>query len=325
MLEVSTRSTYRSVKLILFSSLPGLSCCQNLAAIVSAILYNVLTIRVYSALKSHFAAIDADDTRELNEARGYACELVAWRFVSQLSEREAIDYVLNDLPPARHLGLEVDDDAESAGTPRHLQSQSRMPRNGSDSEQTPLIADERWNHLESGRVSMYQRDSELDQPGADSANSFEGRNALEIAAMADAKKFLSQKVVQRIVNGIWRGDICFWETLSVKSVKRPHIYNRKKADPFCRLKVPRYLKIFEVLFFASFLALYYAVLAERSLGYIHPEEILLIIWIAAFAYDEFGEFRDAGAVFYSRDFWSFWDLGIITVGVAYFVARKSLS
>ena len=78
--------------------------------------------------------------------------------------------------------------------------------------------------------------------------------------------------------------------------------------------------MFEALFFATFLALYYAVLLER-----HPErvgvfEVLLYIWIAAFAYEEFGEFRDAGTLFYAADFWSLWDLGIILVGVTFLVA-----
>jgi hypothetical protein len=36
-------------------------------------------------------------------------------------------------------------------------------------------------------------------------------NALEIAAVADAKRFLSQHVVQKIVTGIWNGDIVFWD------------------------------------------------------------------------------------------------------------------
>jgi hypothetical protein len=81
--------------------------------------------------------------------------------------------------------------------------------------------------------------------------------------------------------------------------------------------------VFETVFFATFLALYYAVLLER-----HPErlgffEVLLYIWIAAFAYDEIGEFRDAGHLFYAADFWSLWDLCIILVGIAFLIARTS--
>ena len=57
--------------------------------------------------------------------------------------------------------------------------------------------------------------------------SFDNLNALEIAAVSDAKKFLSQRVVQRIIESIWRGDIVFWETLDVGSEKEAKIYNKR--------------------------------------------------------------------------------------------------
>lgn len=56
---------------------------------------------------------------------------------------------------------------------------------------------------------------------------FFGLNALEIAAIAEAKKFLSQRVVQRVVTDIWNGEIVFWDSLTVHSTKKPHIFNRK--------------------------------------------------------------------------------------------------
>lgn len=154
--------------------------------------------------------------------------------------------------------------------------------------------------------------------------SFVGLNALEIAAVAGAKKFLSQRVVQKTVDDIWNGHIIFWESLSVHSKKRAKFYNKARADPYCRLRVPKYQKSFEALFFALFLGLYYAVLVERNPHKITLVEALLYIWIAAFAYDEFGEFRDAGISFYVADFWSLWDIGIIGIGVAYMVSSESL-
>jgi len=82
------------------------------------------------------------------------------------------------------------------------------------------------------------------------------------------------------------------------------------------------LKTFETIFFATFLALYYAVLVQRSFSRITPAEILLYIWIAGFAYDEFGEIQDAGQTsFYTTDFWFLWDLGIVAVGTAFLVLR----
>ena len=83
-----------------------------------------------------------------------------------------------------------------------------------------------------------------------------------------------------------------------------------------------YQKIFEALFFASFLAIYYAVLIVRDPRHVTVAEFLLYIWIAAFAYEEFGEFRDAGRLFYAADFWSLWDLGIIGIGIAFLVSSQ---
>ena len=142
-------------------------------------------------------------------------------------------------------------------------------------------------------------DDEEDDPTAPFIN----LNALEIAAIADAKRFLSQNVVQKIITGIWNGDIVFWDNLSVHTEKKPRFYNPHTADPFSRLRVPKYLKSFEVVFFASFLFLYYAVLVERHPTRITPLEIFLYLWLAAFSYDELSEWIDAGSIFYAADIW----------------------
>lgn len=159
-----------------------------------------------------------------------------------------------------------------------------------------------------------------DQDEEDPTSSFAGLSALEIAAVADAKKFLSQRLVQKIIYGIWTGEVVFWETLSVDTVKKPGFYNKRKADPFSRLRVPKYIKAFEVGFFAVGLALYYAVLVQINSYRITLLEVMLYVWLTAFAYDEMSEFLDAG-LFYYTDFWSSWDLAIIVTGLVFFVIR----
>jgi hypothetical protein len=101
-------------------------------------------------------------------------------------------------------------------------------------------------------------------PNHEEDPSFIGLNGLEIAAVADCKKFLSQRIVQKVITGIWNGDITFWETLSSSTKKKAQFYSETNSDIFTRLRVPRYIKLFEVLFFATFLLLYYAVLVERN-------------------------------------------------------------
>jgi len=61
-------------------------------------------------------------------------------------------------------------------------------------------------------------------------------------------------------------------------------------------------------------------LVERNPRKITATEILLYIWIAAFACDEFGEFKDAGTLFYAADFWSLWDIIVIAIGIAFFIS-----
>ena len=235
-----------------------------------------------------------------------------------MTDDELIEYLLHELPSvtSRSSGEEVDPDEDNS----RGNASSRNADDGSEAERTGIL----W-----GRGSM------IDTPQApvkrtatasgeeEPLSSFVGLNALEIAAVANAKQFLSQSVVQKIVDDIWNGRIIFWESLSVHSKKKAKIYDKRRADPYCRLRVPKYQKGFEALFFALFLVLYYAVLVERKPEQFGFVEGLLYVWIAAFAYDEFGEFQDAGSSFYATDFWSLWDLGIIGIGFAYMVSSES--
>lgn len=268
------------------------------------------------------------DERGLNETRGYACEIVAWRFLTSLPQSELIDYLLYELPsntakpnhkrhdPLHRVHFDHDggDDSEDDQSTRSNSLLLDRECTGNDSTshniQDPLGAP---HNLSRNALSRLEED--LTSP-------FVGLNALEIAAVADAKGFLSQRVVQKIVNGIWCGDIMFWDSLNVRTKKKAQRYNKKKADPYSRLRVPQYQKVFEALFFASFLALYYAVLVERNPRHITVTEVLLYLWIASFAYEEFGEFTDAGTLFYAADFWSLWDLAIIGVGAAFLISSR---
>lgn len=81
--------------------------------------------------------------------------------------------------------------------------------------------------------------------------------------------------------------------------------------------------MFEAAFFISFLLLYYSVLVERKQASIGFFEVLMDIWIAAFAYDELSGLVDAGVLFYQMDFWSLWNLGIIGVGLAFVTTSES--
>lgn len=234
---------------------------------------------------------------------------MAWQFLNSLTDRDVIDFLLLELPPA------ISPIDESP-----LNEVNTNQQNGHRSihlnEETPLL------NVADGDYFGTRSNDTMNPRFGSLQSQCENLSALEIAAVGGAKKFLSQRPVQKVINGLWRGDIVFWETLSVNSVKRPRKYNRRQADPFSRLRVPRYLKIFETLFFAVFLALYYAVLVHREEKRVTIAEILLYFWIASFAYDEFADWLDAGQTsFYASDFWWTWDISIVVVGMTFCALR----
>ncbi|KAI1588481.1 hypothetical protein Ptr902_08918 [Pyrenophora tritici-repentis] len=259
------------------------------------------------ALKGHFSALEeASDEPGVNEARGYACEFVAWQFLTSLKEADIIDFLLVELPPAA--------DASTPDTNNGLGLDENGQGSTHPSEQSPLLATSNTEYFDHGDAKKSRFASLMSQ--------CENLSALELATVSGAKKFLSQRPVQKIINGLWKGDIVFWETLGLHSVKKPKKYNRRQADPFSRLRVPLYLKIFETLFFAAFLALYYAVLVKRNNTRVTIPELLLYVWIASFAYDEFADWLDAGQTsFYASDFWWTWDISIVVVGFSFCIMR----
>lgn len=262
---------------------------------------------VLLALKGNYAALEeASDEPGVNEARGFAAEYVAWQFLGNLADREIIDLLLRELPalPSPSIG-----DAEEGLAQHHSQNGSSALQ---ASEDTPLLISTSDHGNQTAANARFEN----------LANRCENLSALEIAAVSGAKKFMSQRPVQKTINGLWLGDIVFWETLSVTSIKKPRKYNRRSADLFCRLRVPLYLKVFETLFFAVFLALYYAVLVHRDSERVTVPEWILYFWIASFALDEFADWSDAGqASFYATDFWWMWDLSIVVVGIIFFIMR----
>ncbi|KAF2240081.1 hypothetical protein EV356DRAFT_527920 [Viridothelium virens] len=301
-----------------FEELQTVAYGHKLTPLIESLINDVHNRDIVSALlvlKAHFSSLEINDDKAINNTRGFACEIVAWRFVAHLSERESIDFLLHDVSEVERQYYDEEGGLSESSFTVLVDNEDFHD----DSARIPNPSNQAECTRDPNGYGNTSPDQSMDtQSEREYLASFKRMNALEIAVVAGAKKFLSQKTVQKVVNGIWNGEIVFWENMSVHSRKEAKFYNRRKADPYCRLRVPKYLKSFEAAFFASFLALYYAVLVERNIHKINVTEILLYIWIASF---EFGEFLDAGSLFYAADFWSLWDIGIILVGAAFFTLR----
>lgn len=156
---------------------------------------------------------------------------MAWRLLSHLSERDLIDYLLYELPPPSE---PEQDDASDVARDNDRVHHPRTPTKDLANEYTGLLSShspyfERQSSKHSRRFGANGRIGSAKE--VDPTLPFVHLNALEIAAVADAKKFMSQRIVQRIVNGIWCGDIIFWDSLNAQTKKKAQKYNKRYARP----------------------------------------------------------------------------------------------
>ncbi|KAI0404151.1 ion transporter [Xylaria palmicola] len=294
---------------------------HDLVEYLSVEVTNPAIINALLALRWHYGAIA--DGKGLSDARANACEIVAWRFLTRLSEREVVEFCLYEIPdPSDKSDATTDEEcAVESETDERTSLLGRVlaSSESSDARRGSMRRSQLFESVT--KLTMSRHATDIEDTEDDPTAPFIHLNALEIAAIADAKRFLSQHIVQKIITGIWNGEIIFWDQLSAHSRKKPRFYNHSTADPFSRLRVPKYLKAYEVAFFCGFLLLYYIVLIEQNRYGITPVEVLLYIWFAAFLYDEVSEYIDAGSIFYAADIWNLFDMAMIAIGFVYFILR----
>ncbi|KAF8461417.1 hypothetical protein BDZ91DRAFT_737354 [Kalaharituber pfeilii] len=260
---------------------------------------NPSTIAALLWCRIDFASHTADEERHgVSNARALACELVAIDCVGYLNEHDVVQY----------LGYEIPGAAEAIQGTTATESSNLLDNSNNGNTNSAN---------NSGMNTPDGEEGTIEDEACAIASAYGGLNTLEIAIVAEAKYFLSQKSVQRVVDGI----VVFWEGLNVTGRKRPHLYNKRKADPYSRLRVPKYQKAFEACFLATFAVLYYAVLIERNPYKITGTETVLLLFFVAFAADEFTQWMDAGTLFYASDIWSWLDLVVIFIGLAFLVWR----
>ena len=144
-----------------------------------------------------------------------------------------------------HLLHEIPEDTKEEETREDIEScHSQSERTSHSNEgravndQTPLLKrreSSSGHHTKPAKHGVpfssnrFKAGSDQSQPEAvdDPTKPLAGLNALEIAAVASAKKFLGQRLVQKVVQDIWDGDIVFWESFSVNAVKKARAYNKR--------------------------------------------------------------------------------------------------
>lgn len=147
-----------------------------------------------------------------------------------------MDHLLHELPEDTDGAPDRPDDMESRPCP--AQTFAHRNADGEADDHTPLLErdEPHLGHLSrpprrdapssSDTYEAYS-DTSKSEKADDPTRPLAGLNALEIAAVATAKKFLGQRLVQRVVQDIWDGNIIFWESLSVNAVKKARVYNKR--------------------------------------------------------------------------------------------------
>jgi len=100
------------------------------------------------------------------------------------------------------------------------------------------------------------------------------------------------------------------------------LYDPHEASIFklSRLRVPRYRNLFSTMSFAIMLALFLAVLSEKS-DDITALEVLFWFWSAGYMLDEVVGFSEQGFGLYIMSVWNAFDLGILLMFMAYYILR----
>lgn len=125
-------------------------------------------IALSRALRWHFGVLEDEDDRGVNETRGLACELVAWRYVTRLTRRETIECLCHDLSSA---------DSKTA-------AQGDVETGGPDVEECSPLLDTATPEMDESFYDEFPQQGDYAQE-SNFATIFAGLNALEIAAVAE--------------------------------------------------------------------------------------------------------------------------------------------
>ncbi|GHJ86400.1 hypothetical protein NliqN6_2802 [Naganishia liquefaciens] len=154
-------------------------------------------------------------------------------------------------------------------------------------------------------------------------------NALEMAILGNAKRFIRSPSAQKVIEGIWSGRIVYhavnqYAIIADDYKKRPiQIYNPHKAPllDHYRLKVPRIRSILEYFNFAVLFVLYVLAIEGLNTDRFNWREMLFIVYAMGFSLDKLAAMREHGLRVFAANLWNGFDLGFIVIYLTYLSFR----
>ncbi|KAI9679403.1 MAG: hypothetical protein M1817_005425 [Caeruleum heppii] len=259
-----------------------------------------------------------------SKTRALVCELLAIKLLREFTTRELIDALSYDFNPMQ--GLNPSATGNSTPGPQWQRSQPPVPRPARISTLEIAIRAQAKRflahpsvvqHLEAiwaGSIVFHSAADHLHRP-VEKINPVQARTY----ATNSSGEPTWQVSPGRLQPSKQRDH---QQPLEVTTRRAVTLYDPRDASLFklSRLRVPRYRQTLSTCSLAILLALFLAVLIERSLT-ITPLEVIFWFWSAGFMLDEVVGFNEQGFSLYIMSFWNTFDLGILLLLVVYYVMR----
>ncbi|KAF8634558.1 hypothetical protein AX17_004148 [Amanita inopinata Kibby_2008] len=150
-------------------------------------------------------------------------------------------------------------------------------------------------------------------------------NAIEMAILGKAKKFIKSSACQKVIDNIWTGR-CVYQAESSHSIlsdtyKRTpiHFYDPHKAPllDHYRLKVPSIRSVLEYTNFLILFILFVIALEFSERDRLNAAEIIFMIYALGFTLEKVAAMQEHGIKVYFKGTWNGFDLAFVTTYCVY--------
>ncbi|KAM5534661.1 hypothetical protein V8D89_011673 [Ganoderma adspersum] len=154
-------------------------------------------------------------------------------------------------------------------------------------------------------------------------------NAIEMAILGQAKRFIKSSPCQKVIDGIWSGKIVY-QAESTRSIlsdtykRNPiHFYDPHRAPllDHYRLKVPAIRSVLEFINFLILFVLFICAIEFSVLDTINLAEVIFMVYALGFTLEKVAAMQEHGIKVYFKGTWNGFDLAFVTLYCTYAVMR----
>ncbi|KDQ19429.1 hypothetical protein BOTBODRAFT_170530 [Botryobasidium botryosum FD-172 SS1] len=154
-------------------------------------------------------------------------------------------------------------------------------------------------------------------------------NAIELAIIGNARRFIKSTACQKIIDGIWSGKIVYQaesdhailsDTYKRKSI---HFYDPHAAPllDHYRLKVPAVQSVLEYFHFLILFILFVITVERTDVDFINRNEMIFIVYALGFTLQRVASIQEHGFKVFSANLWNGFDITFITIYMSYACCR----